>query len=1441
MRASTLGTFTKLFVILAAVTLLAGMASAQVNGAIFTTDSTGAQVNGNIYPSKDAVYLNGGPQNTKDPGLKPGDGATPVLYYFQVTDPSGAILLSTDDISCRQVVVEYGRIIGVPGNSAYGSQPTGAPAACTDNGSGQTTMHAIGTFDPANNEVPVQLIPYLDTPNNGGVYKAWLTPVADYGEGCAPNHASNGFCDKDSKTDNFKIRTHGSTTAFVTVCKFNDQNDDGVRDDLVVGDDTTIEPLIPHWPITATGVDGGTVNTQTDDSGCVSFSVSGIQQGQTQQVTLTEGTQGPDWTQTAPADGTCTLTGTVNAVDTCTVSGGVITLTLSPSDDANAPNFGNFNPNCTTGCSGNQVIVTKDANPIITYPWTIKKSVDKTEIDTAPGGNTTFNYTVDVSHDAGTATMTGTIRVSNATDADINNVLVSDAVSDAAAPDGGACTVEAGPFHDGTGTVPAGSHVDVMYACTFTGLPAAGPNTNKATATWDSSSASGTASFDFSAATIKDGSVTVTDPLGGGTLGTASYTQANPIEFTYSYSVPGTSGTCVTQNNTATFTAVGDPRTTGSSNTVTVKVCEGADLTVSKNAIPTFTRAYNWNISKIATPAEIDSTSGGSAKFQYTVSVNETAPTDSAWALTGTIMVTNLNDWEAITTNNVTEMTGCSVTGGAGASIPAGESISLSYSCSLASGASGTNIATATWSGGYTPDSLAQGSAAYAFATPTTPINQTITPTDAFNGGSAVNLCTLASGTPCTLTATDPPAAPTTQTYTYSRPVTAPTSTCTTLSNTAATGLTGTGQTSSQSVKVCGGSDLSVSKTATPSFTRTYNWTISKSATPSVIDTTSGSNANFNYSVTASETGFIDSGWQVSGTITVTNPNKWESISTTVKDSLDTGSNCTYSPSNTPTVPSGGSSQVGYVCTLTSATGGMNYATATWSAATYYTPDGSATNAAGVAFTFTTPTTPTNKTITPTDTFNGGNPVTLCTLAASTPCTLTATDSAPYTSQIYKYSRTVTAPTGTCATYNNTAATGLTGTGQTSSQSVKVCGASNLTVSKTALAGYTPGITKTFNGSSPVEASGSTTLKYTITVTESGWNVAGIITVTNPNDWEAIPVNLSDVLSDTKGSCAITGGNSQTVPLSSSITPAYSCAFSGAPAANGTNTAAASWNAATSFTSLGSASGQASYGFALLTVTDTFNGGTPKTLGSNLVPAASYTFTDSYTVTETGGSCVTYPNTATIVNGPSASQTVTVCNTKTGALTMGFWQNKNGQAIITNSGPKTGTCTITSWLRAYNPFNDLSVTATCAQVGTYVTNIIKAANASGAAMNAMLKAQMLATALDVYFSDPLWGGDKVAGYNGGITTKLGGVKIDLTKVCGMIDSSSGTGTCSGTYLNAGPAFGGATSMTVLQILAYAASQSNAGGTSWYGQVKATQGLAKNTFDAINNQAAQIAP
>jgi hypothetical protein len=270
-------------------------------------------------------------------------------------------------------------------------------------------------------------------------------------------------------------------------------------------------------------------------------------------------------------------------------------------------------------------------------------------------------------------------------------------------------------------------------------------------------------------------------------------------------------------------------------------------------------------------------------------------------------------------------------------------------------------------------------------------------------------------------------------------------------------------------------------------------------------------------------------------------------------------------------------------------------------------------------------------------------------------------------------------------------------------------------------------------------------------------------------------------------------------------------------------------------------------------------------------------FTYSRTVTVPNG-CVTVNNTASFaVTDPedtgtdtddsgSASATAKICRTpaNTGALTMGFWQNKNGQGII-SGGAYTGTakvCNSGTWLFQFNPFQDLShtatvpyvSTATCSQVASYVYNTIKAAQCSSTTKtcNTMLKAQMLATALDVYFSDSSagFGGNKIGAFDGLGSAQLpvGGFQIDLTQTCSMLDGSGGTATCSGTYQDATSVFGGAVCPTVSAMLAYSNADgtatynngnpvSNVGGTNWYLQNKPKQVLAKNSFDAINNRAA----
>ena len=127
----------------------------------------------------------------------------------------------------------------------------------------------------------------------------------------------------------------------------------------------------------------------------------------------------------------------------------------------------------------------------------------------------------------------------------------------------------------------------------------------------------------------------------------------------------------------------------------------------------------------------------------------------------------------------------------------------------------------------------------------------------------------------------------------------------------------------------------------------------------------------------------------------------------------------------------------------------------------------------------------------------------------------------------------------------------------------------------------------------------------------------------------------------------------------------------------------------------------------------------------------------------------------------------------------------------------------------------------------------------------MLKAQDLATSLDVYFSDPALGGKQIGAFNGkgNAQQPIGGFQIDLTQVCNMLDQSGGSATCSGVYQNASSVFGGNSCLFVYKlteatdILRYAASQATSGGSTWYANNKANQVLAKNVFDAINNTAA----
>jgi hypothetical protein len=176
------------------------VAAGGISGAIFTTISDGSEVNFNHYADKADVYLDGGPGANAPVGAA---GLPDGNYVFQVTSPSGKKLLSTDPAACRVFKVSGGVIVDV----------SPSDPSCAHN-----TAVNITTTPAGVTSITVQLIPYLDTPNPGGVYKAWVTPIEDYLcdltlVDCGFKAGSNvhGFVPSDSKTDNFKVNSQPVT------------------------------------------------------------------------------------------------------------------------------------------------------------------------------------------------------------------------------------------------------------------------------------------------------------------------------------------------------------------------------------------------------------------------------------------------------------------------------------------------------------------------------------------------------------------------------------------------------------------------------------------------------------------------------------------------------------------------------------------------------------------------------------------------------------------------------------------------------------------------------------------------------------------------------------------------------------------------------------------------------------------------------------------------------------------------------------------------------------------------------------------------------------------------------------------------------------------------------------------------------------------------------
>jgi hypothetical protein len=168
--------------------IFAVIANSNFSGAAYTTNSSGAWVNENLYQVPQDVYVNGGPNNANSQGLPPNE-----VFYFEVTDPSGKLLLSTDSTNCRQVQTDAnGRVAGV----------------YTGDGCG----HDVGTTDVSNGALPVKLWPFNRTPNDGNEYKVVLVRKTAPGVSVESDGFHLDYPRSATKTDNFKVVTFPSPT-----------------------------------------------------------------------------------------------------------------------------------------------------------------------------------------------------------------------------------------------------------------------------------------------------------------------------------------------------------------------------------------------------------------------------------------------------------------------------------------------------------------------------------------------------------------------------------------------------------------------------------------------------------------------------------------------------------------------------------------------------------------------------------------------------------------------------------------------------------------------------------------------------------------------------------------------------------------------------------------------------------------------------------------------------------------------------------------------------------------------------------------------------------------------------------------------------------------------------------------------------------------------------
>ncbi len=447
-----------------------------------------------------------------------------------------------------------------------------------------------------------------------------------------------------------------------------------------------------------------------------------------------------------------------------------------------------------------------------------------------------------------------------------------------------------------------------------------------------------------------------------------------------------------------------------------------------------------------------------------------------------------------------------------------------------------------------------------------------------------------------------------------------------------------------------------VEKTAAGSFTHDVQWDIEKSVDIDQHTQNAGEDADSTYTVTVTKT-VQDSGFSVTGTITIENPSLEDPMTVDVTDALSSGESLVATAIDCPgvddgddlVIPAATTVECSYTIAPADSDAGTNTATVTLNAIDF---------TADAAYTFTATNTGDPETINVTDVFDGdggtalGSASVTTTFATYTHNFACSTDETLYTNGHYEYTK------------NNTAT--IDETGEDDSESVDVdCYIP--TISKTAEGDFNHGVDWTIEKDVDIDqhtmlAGEDADSTYTVTVTkevsDTDFAVTGSITIANPNPEDDMTVDVTDLLSSGEAAaagdidCGAAGdGDDLVVPNGESVVCTYE--LNPADADAGTNTATATFSADANV----SVSDDAAYTFTAtntgdpetINVTDVFDGDGGTALGSASVTTTFATYTHNFacstdeTLYTNGHYEYTKNNTATIdETGDNDSESVDV-------------------------------------------------------------------------------------------------------------------------------------------------------------------------------------------------------